>query len=125
MHRSDDDRELDFARKMFSLTCAAYGITSIDTPYVHFKNPEGLREELTYLKEIGMKAKFAIHPTQVPVINEELAPSDEEARYYMELIRDFDIAQEKGKAAISFNDKMVDIAAYRRAKKLVARWQAI
>ena len=36
VHRSDDDRsELDFARKLFALTCAAYpGIVSIDTPYV-------------------------------------------------------------------------------------------
>ena len=36
--RSDDDRECDFARKLFALTCHAYGITSIDTPYVHYKN---------------------------------------------------------------------------------------
>ena len=34
VNRSDDDRQLDFARKTFALTCHAYGITSIDTPYV-------------------------------------------------------------------------------------------
>ena len=34
VNRSDDDRELDFARKLFAMTCHAYGITSIDTPYV-------------------------------------------------------------------------------------------
>jgi citrate lyase beta subunit len=46
------------------LTCAAFnGIVSIDTPYVHYKNQEGLKEELKYLKSIGIKAKFAIHPT--------------------------------------------------------------
>ena len=70
VHRSDNDQELDFARKLFALTCSAFdGLTSIDTPYVHYKNPEGLRQELKYLKSIGMKAKFAIHPTQVPIIN--------------------------------------------------------
>lgn len=43
VHRSDNDQELDFARKLFALTCAAFdGIVSIDTPYVHFKNQEGL-----------------------------------------------------------------------------------
>jgi len=64
VHRSDNDQELDFARKLFALTCAAFdGIVSIDTPYVHFKNQEGLKEELKYLKSIGIKAKFAIHPT--------------------------------------------------------------
>jgi citrate lyase subunit beta/citryl-CoA lyase len=60
--RSDDDKELDFVRKLFALTCHAYGVVSIDTPYVHFKNIDGLKKELEYLKSIGMKAKFAIHP---------------------------------------------------------------
>jgi citrate lyase subunit beta/citryl-CoA lyase len=46
VYRSDDDKELDFARKMFALTCHAYGVVSIDTPYIHFRNPEGLRKEL-------------------------------------------------------------------------------
>jgi len=127
VHRSDDDRELDFSRKLFALTCAAFeGIVSIDTPYVHFKNPEGLRTELTYLKEIGMKAKLAIHPTQVPIINEELCISSEEYSYYKEMIVQFEKAQiEEKKAAIVFHDKMVDIAAYRRAKELVSRWEQV
>lgn len=64
VYRSDDDKELDFARKLFALHCHAFGIVSIDTPYVHFKNPQGLKEELKYLKSIGIKAKFAIHPVR-------------------------------------------------------------
>ena len=63
--RSDDDKELDFARKWFALVCNAYGLVSIDTPYVHYKNIEGLKAELDYLKSIGMKAKFAIHPVRI------------------------------------------------------------
>lgn len=127
VHRSDDDHELDFARKLFALTCAAFdGIVSIDTPYVHFKDGDGLRKELSYLKDIGMKAKFAIHPTQVPIINEELSPSRDEAEYYAAMIKEFDTAQrETGKAAINFRNKMVDIAAYRRAKQLLKRFEAI
>ena len=63
IHRSENDTELDFARKYFALACHARGVVSIDTPYVKFKDIDGLREELVYLKSIGMKAKFAIHPT--------------------------------------------------------------
>jgi len=62
IHRSDDDAELDFARKYFSLCCHARKVISIDTPYVRFKDIEGLKRELIYLKSIGMQAKFAIHP---------------------------------------------------------------
>ena len=68
VYRSDDDKELDFARKIFALHCHAFGIISIDTPYVQFKNIEGLKHELQYLKSIGMKAKFAIHPVRYKII---------------------------------------------------------
>lgn len=64
VYRSDNDKELDFARKLFAVTCHAFGIISIDTPYVHFKNIEGLKTELEYLKSIGIKAKFSIHPVR-------------------------------------------------------------
>ncbi len=109
-------------RKYFALTCHAYGVVSIDTPYVHWKNLEGLKEELNYLKSIGMKAKFAIHPTQVDVINTVLRPSTDEVIYYTTLVAEFEKAQaETGKAAITFEGKMIDIAAYRRAKAILKR----
>ena len=34
VYRSESDKELDFARKWFALCCHAYGVISIDTPYV-------------------------------------------------------------------------------------------
>jgi citrate lyase subunit beta/citryl-CoA lyase len=77
-----DRLELDYARKMFALTCHSFGIISIDTPFVNFKNMEGLSEELKYLKAIGIKAKLAIHPTQIDKINEAFVPSKEEVEYY-------------------------------------------
>ena len=120
--RSDNDKELDFVRKYFALTCHAYGVVSIDTPYVHWKNLDGLKDELVYLKSIGMKAKFAIHPTQVDVINSALRPSSEEIKYYTKMVSEFEKAQtETGKAAITFEGKMIDIAAYRRAKAILKR----
>lgn len=69
VHRSDNDSELDFARKYFSLCCHARKVISIDTPFVRFKDIEGLKTELAYLKSIGMQAKFAIHPVSSQAIN--------------------------------------------------------
>ena len=69
-----------------------------------------------------MKAKFAIHPTQVDVINASFSPSQAEIEYYSRMVADFEKAQnQEGKAAIVFENKMVDIAAYRRAKALLSR----
>eukprot|EP00347_Sterkiella_histriomuscorum_P021801 403332722 len=115
VYRSDSDKELDFARKLFAVTCHAYGIISIDTPYVQYKDMEGLKKELDYLKSIGMKAKFAIHPTQIDVINSAFVPSQEEVDYYKRMISTFEEAKKQGKAAVNFENKMVDIAAIKRA----------
>jgi len=84
--RSDDDRELQFARQLFALTCHAFGITSIDTPFVQYKDQEGLKKELNYLNSIGMKAKFAIHPSNVDAINEAFCPTKTEVEYYSEMV---------------------------------------
>ncbi|TNV76799.1 hypothetical protein FGO68_gene9835 [Halteria grandinella] len=120
--RQADDGNIQFHKKLFALACHAFNVVSIDTPYVHYKDLDGLRKELGILKSFGMKAKFAIHPTQVDVINEVLRPSAEEVKYYREMIAQFEEAQVKtGKAAIQFQGKMVDIAAYRRAKAIVKR----
>ena len=42
VYRSDNDKELDFARKWFALNCHAHGVVSIDTPYVLYKDVFGL-----------------------------------------------------------------------------------
>lgn len=48
-------------------------------------------------------------------------PSQEEIDYYSRMVKQFNEAQAKGKAAIDFENKMVDIAAYRRAVALLRR----
>ena len=69
-----------------------------------------------------MKAKFAIHPTQIDLINEVLSPTPEEVKYYTAMVDKFEhIQKTEGKAACVFENKMIDIAAYRRAKALLAR----
>ena len=92
VYRSESDKELDFARKWFALCCHANGVISIDTPYVQYKNPDGLQEQLDYLKSIGMKAKFAIHPTQVDQINATFSPTREEIQYYSRMVELFEKA---------------------------------
>lgn len=65
VHRTEGAAELDFARKYFALCCHARKVISIDTPFVKFKDTLGLQKDLEYLKTIGMKAKFAIHPVSI------------------------------------------------------------
>jgi (S)-citramalyl-CoA lyase len=63
------------ARAQFVLAGAGRGIGLIDVPFVHFKDEDGLLGETRRAKVLGFTAKAAIHPAQVPVINEVFAPS--------------------------------------------------
>jgi citrate lyase subunit beta/citryl-CoA lyase len=117
-----DDSNLDFHKNFFAMTCHAFGVVSIDTPYVQYKDTEGLRREVEGLKRIGMKAKFAIHPTQINVINSILRPTPEEIKYNRDMITAFEANMaQTGKGAMLWDNKMIDIAAYRRAKALLKR----
>ena len=73
-----------------------------------------------------MKAKFAIHPTQIDIINDAFCPTNEEVAYYQQMLTEFDQAQkEEGKAAITYKGKMVDIAAVRRAKETIDKYHQL
>ena len=121
IERQHNFEELDFYRRHFVMNCEAHNLVSIDTPYVQFKNPEGLKQELAYLKSIGMKAKFAIHPLQIDTINETFHPSKSEIGYASRLVKEFEIAMEQGKAAIDFDNKMCDVPVYKRMLNVLKR----
>ena len=50
---------------------------AIDTVFVDFRDLDGLRADCLEAERDGFTAKLAIHPAQVPVINEVFTPSPE------------------------------------------------
>ena len=48
-------------------------------------------------------------------------PSQEEVDYYKRMISTFEEAKKQGKAAVNFENKMVDIAAIKRAVATLKR----
>jgi len=60
--RTKSEQELDYIRKYFAVHAHGLGLMSMDTPFIDFKDSDGLKNNLEYLKSIGMKSKCAIHP---------------------------------------------------------------
>jgi len=113
--RTEQEKELELPKKLFALHCHAAEVICMDTPYIHIKNLEGLKKELEIIKQYGFKGKFAIHPTQIEIIEKAFLPAKKEVEYSARLVEAFKKAVKDGKAAIVFENKMVDIAAYKRA----------
>jgi citrate lyase subunit beta/citryl-CoA lyase len=121
-NRDDSGRFLDPYRLARSLCLAggsAAGVPAIDTVYVDFRNDAGLRRECEEARRDGFAAKMAIHPAQVPVINDVFTPAPEAVAHAQSIVDAF--AAQPGAGVIGIGGKMYDRPHLVRAKILLAK----
>ena len=53
-----------------------HDVTLLDVPYIDVHDLSGLRKETLQTRALGMRARSAIHPTQISVIHSAFAPSE-------------------------------------------------
>jgi citrate lyase subunit beta/citryl-CoA lyase len=107
------------ARDLTLYTAVAADVQPIDTVFVNFRDGEGLREEARIAARDGFTAKLAIHPHQVPAINEMFTPGAEEVAWAQAIVRLFADNPESG--ALSLDGQMVDRPHLIRAERLLSR----
>ena len=107
------------ARDLALFTAVAANVQPIDTVFVDFSDLVGLREEARVAARDGFTAKMAIHPDQVPVINEMFTPTPEEIARAEAIVRLFADNPEAG--ALSLDGEMVDRPHVIRAERLLGR----
>jgi citrate lyase subunit beta/citryl-CoA lyase len=111
-----------YARAVTILAAAASELPAIDTVFVNFRDAEGLRADCVEAERDGFTAKLAIHPAQVPVINEVFTPSAEAVAHANAVVAAFTAAGNPGVVAI--DGQMYDIPHLKRAERLLARAQS-
>ena len=82
-NRGADGRFLDpyrLARVLCLAGASAAQVPAFDTVYVDFRNSDGFRRECEEAVRDGFVGKMAIHPAQVPIINEVFTPSADALR---------------------------------------------
>jgi citrate lyase subunit beta/citryl-CoA lyase len=104
-----------YARSQCLLTAHAIGAEALDTVYVNFKDLNGLRKSCRVARYDGFTGRIAIHPDQVPVINQEFTPSESERAHAKRVIDAFQC----GAGAVSIDGKMYDIPHLRAARRLL------
>lgn len=76
-----DNFTLEVCRARCVVVSRAAGLNGpIQTVYHTLNDLDGLKESTLRAKSMGFVGRFAIHPSQVPVINAVFTPSDEEIR---------------------------------------------
>jgi citrate lyase subunit beta / citryl-CoA lyase len=107
------------ARVLCLAGAASAGVAAIDTVFTDFRDSEAFRRECGAARRDGFAGKMAIHPTQVPIINEAFTPSVEALREARAIVAEFVANPDAGVAAIG--GVMVDRPHLARAKRLLAR----
>jgi citrate lyase subunit beta / citryl-CoA lyase len=105
------------ARSLCLLGAAAAGVMPIDTIYTDFKDEAGLATECAAAKRSGFAAKMAIHPAQIPVINNAFSASEEELAWAHKVLAVF--AENPDAGTIALDGKMVDKPHLTLARRLL------
>jgi citrate lyase subunit beta/citryl-CoA lyase len=108
------------ARSVCLYAAASAKLPAIETVYVDFRNSEGLRRDSEAARRDGFTGRLAIHPAQVPVINEVFTPTMAEIEKAKAVIAAF--AAQPGAGAVGIEGKMYDRPHLARAQALLARY---
>jgi citrate lyase subunit beta/citryl-CoA lyase len=111
-----------FARSICLFAAAAAEVAAIETVYVDFRNLDGLRCETEEARRDGFSARLAIHPAQVPVINEVFTPTAEALARARAIVAAF--AGAPGGGVVAIDGVMYDRPHLVRAQRLIARARA-
>jgi citrate lyase subunit beta/citryl-CoA lyase len=94
-------------------------VAPIDSIYPNFRDLDGLKKEALEGRRDGFSGKMAIHPDQVPLINEIYTPSAEAIAEAKRVVEAFKAAGNAG--VISLDGQMLDQPHLKRAQRLLAR----
>ena len=121
-NRDPQNRFLDpyrLARVLCLAGAASAGAAAIDTVYVDFRDEKGFRRECEDACRDGFAGKMAIHPAQVPIINEVFTPTAEAIAHAQVIVEAF--AKNPGAGVVGIGGVMYDRPHLARAQRLIAR----
>jgi citrate lyase subunit beta/citryl-CoA lyase len=107
------------ARAMCLFGAAAAKVPAIETIHVDFRNLDALRSDTELARRDGFTGRLAIHPAQVPVINEVFTPTSAQIENARAVVAAF--AAQPGAGTIGIGGKMYDQPHLKKAQALLAR----
>jgi citrate lyase subunit beta / citryl-CoA lyase len=117
--RTPEGRESFWARSVVVNAARAAGVQAIDTVYTDIADEAGLRRSVLEAKGLGFEGKGCIHPRQIAVVHEALAPEEAELQKAKSVVIAFEQAQKQGLAVVAIGAKMIDAPVVKRSLAMV------
>ena len=109
----------------FVAAARAYDLDILDSAYNDFRDADGFAAECRQARSLGFDGKTLIHPDQVAIANEALAPAADEVAWARRIVAAFETPETRGKGVISLDGRMVELLHAAQARRTIAIADAI
>ncbi|NQV98258.1 MAG: CoA ester lyase [Rhodospirillales bacterium] len=122
-----DEETLFLGSQKLVYAARAAGIIPLGTigTVADYQDLDAYRASAKKSQKFGFEGSACIHPSVVPLLNEEFSPSAAEVARAERIVSVYQQAQADGTGAIALDGKMVDVPVALRAEKLLARHRRI
>jgi len=100
----------------------AFGVVGVNT---NFADTEAYLAMARRSRRFGYDGSSAVHPSQVPLLNEAFSPTPDEVAQAQRIVQGAIDAEREGKGAFALDGKMVDAPIVARSQALLDRAKAI
>ena len=121
------DETLELPKRLVAFAAQAHNVPMIGIlgTVADYSDPDAYRKSAERARRFGFSGGTCIHPGLVAALNEAFTPNADEVAYARKLIEADKQAQAEGRGSFSVDGKMIDIPVIDRARKLIARHEAI
>jgi len=110
------------AQEAVLVAARAHGLQAIDGPYLGVEPDASFVAAAVRARDLGFDGKWAIHPAQVPALNELFTPTAEEVGNALAIVAALEQAERhSGQGAVTLDGQMLDEAIRASALRTLAR----
>lgn len=121
------DETLELPKRLVAFAAQGFDVPMIGIlgTVADYSDPAAYKKSAERARRFGFSGGTCIHPGLVTALNEAFTPSAEDVAYAQKLIQADAKAAAEGRGSFQVDGKMIDIPVIERARKMIARAQAI
>lgn len=117
--------DLVFARSTIVNAAAMGSLFTMDQVHMNFRDLDAERRDAVASRQLGFSGKAAIHPSQIPVLNEAFSPTQEEVEQARRVVAAFREAASTGVGCVMLGGQVVEQPILERAERVIRTQEAI
>jgi citrate lyase subunit beta / citryl-CoA lyase len=121
------DESLELPKRLVAFAAQAHGVAMIGIlgTVADYSDPAAYKKSAERARRFGFSGGTCVHPGLVQALNEAFMPSADDVAYAKKLIAADEKAAAEGRGSFTVDGKMIDIPVIDRARRLIARYDAI